>query len=49
MKTSNIPLHAFDRGCNLPLDLSDHRDEMPILHSGVAASLAGTNGDMKGA
>jgi len=31
------------------LDLSDHRDEMPILHSGVAASLAGTNGDMKGA
>lgn len=49
MKTAIISLHTFVSGWNPPLDLSDHRDEIPILNAGVAASIAGTSGGMKGA
>jgi len=49
MKTAIISFHAFDLGCSPSLNLSDHRDETPILFSGLVASLVDTNGDLKGA
>ncbi len=49
MKTAIISPHAFDRGCNLPLDLSHPNDVKLIQHAGAAACLASTNGDLKGA